>query len=334
MSTSPKVSILVPIYGVEKYIERCAISLFEQSYDNIEYIFVNDCTKDKSIDILKSVIAHYPNRRDAVKIIKHECNRGLAAARNTAVAAATGDFVMHVDSDDWLETTAVEQCVLKQRVTDADIVTMDAKVWWPKYIAYYKTPEFSSPDVLLKEMLRRHVIWNVWGRLIRRSLYSDYNIKTIEGCNMGEDAQVMIPLVCYSGKVTSVCEVLYNYDSTIVSSYSATFSVKKFSQVWQTIDHIYAFISANKPSMLDEAKSLVAITAADQLKDVALCKDAEEYHICMAHIERQLQLTEKKHWKAVPFFNRIMLVIHNRHCLYWYMTIASCIKQRINVLLQ
>ena len=63
MIKTPKVSMLIPIYGVEKFIERCAVSLFEQTYQNIEYIFVNDCTKDNSVVILKNVMERYPQRR-------------------------------------------------------------------------------------------------------------------------------------------------------------------------------------------------------------------------------------------------------------------------------
>ena len=72
-----KVSILVPVYGVEKYIERCARSLFEQTYDNIEYIFVDDCTKDRSIEILQKVLEDYPNRKNQVKILHHEKNTSV-----------------------------------------------------------------------------------------------------------------------------------------------------------------------------------------------------------------------------------------------------------------
>ena len=72
-----KVSIIIPIYGVEFFIERCAISLFEQTLDDIEYIFVDDCTMDKSVQILQGVIAKYPQRKDNVFIIRHERNKGL-----------------------------------------------------------------------------------------------------------------------------------------------------------------------------------------------------------------------------------------------------------------
>ena len=98
----PKVSVIVPVYGVEKYIERCARSLFEQTLDDMEFIFVDDCTKDESIEVLKRVIDLYPVRKDQVKIIHHAVNKGLSRARETGVNAATGDYIGHCDSDDWV----------------------------------------------------------------------------------------------------------------------------------------------------------------------------------------------------------------------------------------
>ena len=88
---NPKVSILVPIYNVEKYIERCAVSLFEQTYENIEYVFVNDCTPDQSIKVLKHVLGRYPQRSSKTKVINHDRNRGVAASRNTALDKADHD---------------------------------------------------------------------------------------------------------------------------------------------------------------------------------------------------------------------------------------------------
>ena len=92
-----KISILTPIYGVEKYIEQCARSLFEQSYASIEYIFVDDCTHDKSIGILQSLLKEYPERAQQVRIIHHDRNRGVGAARQTALMAATGDYLLFAD---------------------------------------------------------------------------------------------------------------------------------------------------------------------------------------------------------------------------------------------
>jgi glycosyltransferase involved in cell wall biosynthesis len=130
------VSILVPIYGVEKYIERCARSLFEQTYSNIEYVFVNDCTKDKSIELLMNVLNEYPHRKGQVKLIHHERNRGLAAARNTAVYNMTGEYVWHVDSDDYIETQAVELLVNEIQKTNAEVIIFG----YNTVISYQITP--------------------------------------------------------------------------------------------------------------------------------------------------------------------------------------------------
>ena len=85
---NPKVSIIVPVYNVSKFIERCARSLFEQTFESIEYIFVNDCTPDDSITKLNKIIIDYPQRSKSIRIIEHETNRGLAAARNSGLLAA------------------------------------------------------------------------------------------------------------------------------------------------------------------------------------------------------------------------------------------------------
>ena len=97
------VSILVPVYKVEDYIERCARSLFEQTYSNLEFIFVDDCSPDDSVEILGRIMDDYPARKEAVRIIRHNHNRGSAASRNTALDNGSGEFVFAVDSDDWLE---------------------------------------------------------------------------------------------------------------------------------------------------------------------------------------------------------------------------------------
>ena len=245
-----KVSLLVPIYGVEKYIERCAVSLFEQTYANLEYIFVNDCTRDNSIKVLNNVIERYPQRREQIRLIQHDCNRGLAAARNTAVDAASGDFIMHVDSDDWLETQAVKKCVEKQSENDADIVTMDAKVWWPKKKEYYRTPHTTNPIELMTAILSKKAVCNIWGRLIRKSLYTDNKIRVIEGINFSEDLQIIPQLLYFSRNINYCSDNLYNYESRNICSYTSNFSEKKDSQNQKTADILRDFYKKNAPEYL------------------------------------------------------------------------------------
>lgn len=105
----PKVSVIIPVYGVEKYIERCARSLFEQTLEDMEFIFVDDSTRDNSIDILLEVINEYPQRKNQIKILTHEVNKGLPAARQTGIKAAKGDYIAHCDSDDWVTPNAYQE---------------------------------------------------------------------------------------------------------------------------------------------------------------------------------------------------------------------------------
>lgn len=122
MAVLPLVSVLVPIYQTEDFMERCARSVFEQTYKNLEYVFVDDGSTDNSICTLQRVLDDYPERKSHCKIIKHLQNKGLAAARNTAIANCHGDFVCHVDSDDWIEPYAIQSLVNKQYETGADFV--------------------------------------------------------------------------------------------------------------------------------------------------------------------------------------------------------------------
>ena len=99
-----RVSVVVPIYNVSQYIERCVRSLFEQTLQDIEYIFVNDCTPDASIAILEKLMEEYPARKKQSQVIHHEKNQGLACSRIDGVKVATGKYIIHCDSDDWVDT--------------------------------------------------------------------------------------------------------------------------------------------------------------------------------------------------------------------------------------
>ena len=116
-----KVSIVIPVYNVEKYIERCVRSLFEQTLDDIEYIFVDDCSPDQSVAVLQSTLQDYPNRKESVRIIRHKENKGVAVARNAGINAAQGKYLIHCDSDDWVDAnpiirltaTSIRLCLLR-----------------------------------------------------------------------------------------------------------------------------------------------------------------------------------------------------------------------------
>ena len=121
----PKVSVIIPVYGVENYIERCARSLFEQTLDDIEYLFIDDCTPDQSIKVLQQLLEEYPQRKHQVIIHRMEHNSGQAAVRKWGMQNATGEYVIHCDSDDWVDLDMYRAMYEKAKSDNSDFVVCD-----------------------------------------------------------------------------------------------------------------------------------------------------------------------------------------------------------------
>ncbi len=249
-SCCPLVSLLVPIYGVERYIARCAHSLFEQTYENIEYVFVDDCTPDNSIKLLLNVLKGYPSRQNQVRIIRHEQNKGLGEVRNTAIEAAMGEFVMHVDSDDYIDKDCVRLCVEKQQQTNADIISVGIVKKYPMKEITVNVPKYKTPTDLNIAVLRHDIPNNIWGRLIRKSLYIKNQIK-VENVNMSEDINVLARLLFYTNKIAFVNDVFYFYECSNTNSYTGTFSETKCNQSLQTFDLLRLFFKGKDEKLLN-----------------------------------------------------------------------------------
>ena len=237
------VSILVPVYGVEKFIERCARSLFEQTYEHLEYIFVDDCSPDNSIGILNQVLEDYPHRKPHVRIVRHERNRGLAAARNTAVDNCNTEFLMHVDSDDYIDKNLIEKCVYEQKSADSDIVFSDFKKHNFQYVEIERYTDVGDTHEMTNKMLLAKERHNLWGNLIRTRLYKDNGISAIEGINMGEDFYVMPRLVYQSSKLGFIHDSYYHYVFQNTNSYAFTYSREKNRQVLVVYDGLQNYFA-------------------------------------------------------------------------------------------
>lgn len=125
------VSVIIPIYNVEKYAERCILSIMNQSYtEDVECIVVNDCTPDNSMKIVERLVADYKGPIQ-FKLLYHEHNKGLAAVRNTGLYAASGNYIIHIDSDDYCEPDMLEKMYAKAVEEDADVVVAD---YWETYL--------------------------------------------------------------------------------------------------------------------------------------------------------------------------------------------------------
>ncbi len=222
---TPLVSILVPVYNVDAYIERCARSIFEQTYPNLEIVFVDDGCTDSSISILQKVISEYPCHQEKVIIIHHPHNKGLAAARNTAVSFCHGDFVCHVDSDDWIDSDAVGALVRRQQETDADIVYTSGYYKHEKELRKIDCHGWSNDkDALLTNILQDKATICMWSKLIKKSLYTGNHIICNERGSFYEDFQALTRLVYYSRSIARLDADIYHYNRLNPGSFVSNLS--------------------------------------------------------------------------------------------------------------
>lgn len=213
-----KVSIIITVYNCEKFIEICARSLFEQTLDSIEYIFVNDATPDNSIHILESVLDEYPSRQDYVKIINLPQNNGVSNARRIGIENAIGEYVIHCDSDDWIDNDMYENLYLKAKETDADIVGCNFRhefcdIQYDFYQQYGNNMEEN-----ISRLINGRIFPSLCTSLTKRSLITDNNISFPIGLNMGEDLFFNLQLYLHAKKIVGIDWAPYHYRHTEDSS--------------------------------------------------------------------------------------------------------------------
>lgn len=217
-------TVIVPVFNVEKYIERCAHSLFNQTFQDIEFIFVNDCTQDNSMVKLEKVIADYPERK--VTILNHNVNKGLAGARKTGFEHAHGKYWICCDSDDWIEPNMCERLLSVAEQNDADIVCCGVILETGKQqiMRPYSFSE-DSADKILSPHLWGNECGAIWNKLVRADLYKKNNIQPWDGINMWEDSCLTVRLRYFSQKTIILDDCLYHYNTS--NSNSITYSFKK-----------------------------------------------------------------------------------------------------------
>lgn len=206
----PKLSIIIPVYKAENYIEKCARSLFEQSLDDIEYIFIDDNSPDHSIEVLNSVIKDYPARQQSIKIIKMEKNSGQALVRKCGIFEAKGEFLAHCDSDDWVDKEMYKRLYEKAKTENLDMVWCD----------YYDSDGLVAIPVsqkcpteqrsLIESCLagnKTNISAYLWNRIYRRELH-DKTFKYPSG-DMTEDFAIVVQLIMRCSSIGYIEYPLY-----------------------------------------------------------------------------------------------------------------------------
>lgn len=235
-----KVSVVIPVFKVEQYIERCVRALMEQTLEDVEFLFVDDASPDGSMEIVRRVTAEYDRN---VRILVHEKNKGLPAARNTGLAAATGEYVYHCDSDDWPERTLLEKLVGAAESSGADFAYCDFCLSFADKERCMHQPSFSDTiEMLEKGFLAGMLKYNVWNKLARRELYIDNGLRFPEGLTNGEDL-TMVKVLRMASRVVHVPEALYHYNRTNDNAITKTYSGKHFTDIKANTDDVIRFLT-------------------------------------------------------------------------------------------
>ncbi|EPU1006095.1 glycosyltransferase family 2 protein [Vibrio cholerae] len=253
--SAPKVSVIMPVYNTERYVERAMISLMDQTLDYVQFIIIDDGSKDNSLSIIKNVITRYPTRKDQITLISRE-NRGVAATRAQGMELATGDYVIHLDSDDWAELNWLEALYNKAIEDNADVVVCDYSMIFKASVQLVRQESKSSGVECIGQLLAGELHGSTCNKLIRRAIVTNYHIKFNDDICYLEDYIYVMQIFNYSNRISYLNKTLLNYNCTNTSSITSCMTEQKFHSIVNAISFIEKFLAEHEIDTVFQAELL------------------------------------------------------------------------------
>lgn len=253
----PRVSVIVPIYGVERYIEQCARSLFAQTLEDMEFIFIDDCTKDRSMEVLAGVIEECRPRIEemhwTVRTERMERNSGLPAVRRRGVELANGEYIAHCDSDDWTDKDMYRLMYEKAQTEDLDAVFCDhyrsvvgsddrQPTTDNQQVRTFPWVEIDKQKAFDSMYADNQGYHSLWSAMYRATLYGE--VSEFPRSNMGEDTALTAQLLYFAKTVGYIPQPLYYYrqrEGSIVQTLSVEKRWENAHQLMQNQELIIRF---------------------------------------------------------------------------------------------
>lgn len=312
MTKEQYISVIIPFHNVEQYIEKCAISLLEQTYPYIEYVFINDCSTDSSLIILTKTINRYPKRKYQVKILSNSENKGTAYTRNLGLSIASGYYIGWVDADDWIDSNMYEILLKNMIYHNADLV------WCDYFHEYFDTSHKVSASLQQEnkiQFLQKYLITSqtfLWNTLAQKDLYKSNKISFCNGCNMWEDYNVSTKLHYFARKSLHIDQALYHYQQTNQKSLCKTMNYESNISQLENALELYNFFSDKnlfheiKRQLLYRvllAKQFYLYNDKDITKYVSICPECSRYILSCPFYGFKAKLVE---WLAVKLHSIIL----------------------------
>lgn len=287
--TEPIVSVIVPVYNVALYLDKCISSIVKQSFTAFEVIIVDD----GSTDSCPQLCDLWQERDSRIRVI-HQANLGLPGARRTGVRAASGKYVLFVDSDDWIASSALDILVHAAESHRADVVYFDYlrvsqsndTTVHPARDSFPTIQSLSGPEAL-RFMLDGHLGWNIWRMLISASILKDSAFSFPIGVMMGEDLCQTYQVLGSSNKVWfEPCALYYYFDrpSSSVNRADSQHRDKTMSDLMTVYSRFASYIDQHYPSLAIEYKNFAITQLFSYLTDIV----AKQEHSTAANKWKQI----------------------------------------------
>ena len=216
------ISIIIPLYNAENYIYKNINSILNQTYTNFELIIVNDSSTDKSLNIVKS----FDDER--IKIFT-KINEGTSKARNYGIKFATGDYILFIDADDYIECNALEKYIEVINKYNPDFITNGfySETVHSNYVdmmfnsnKFYNNPDELKEDLVL--LYKKHLLYNVWNKLFKKDIINSNNLK-FKDINFGEDMIFVQDYIKCCNTFYNMEDCLYHYVREVKNSITTSF---------------------------------------------------------------------------------------------------------------
>ena len=290
----PLISVIIPIYNVERFLQQCLESVIAQTYASLEILLINDGSNDGSV-----IIAQHFAQQDARIRLVHQGNKGLSAARNTGIDHAQGDYIAFVDSDDWLEHDYFEKLMTNALATQADISSVSYYrfndqskefIWYT--LRDNSVIEFFTPEEAMNAYY--DIIYNrttsfvvAWGKIYRRYLFDDIRFPVGKYC---EDDFTTYKLILASNGIVMDTTPLYCYREREASLSGETFSVQRLNDYREAHEERVAVLATHglelKPHLIVYRNKLVFVR--DRLLEIGAIHQYERAARDTENIEAQL----------------------------------------------
>ncbi|HEM3182161.1 TPA: glycosyltransferase family 2 protein [Streptococcus suis] len=280
---TPLISIIVPVYNVENYLDECIRTVLGQTYSNWELLLINDGSTDSS----GSMCDDYARRDDRIRVI-HKNNGGLSDARNAGIDNCTGEYITFLDSDDGIRGDFLKECVTTANQHNVDIVIGHFFIWDENnqtFLYFVDQAQKDTTEVIsAQEALNRQVVWKnlntapfvvAWGKLFRASLFN--TVRFPKG-KVFEDEYTIHKTLLESNTVALINKEFYMYRRHGNSIMTSHFSISKAMNLVEALEErIVDLVLANKDTQLVRQKLRDVLQNTKYEMEVNQCSDSLEY---------------------------------------------------------